>query len=122
MAKLDEKLHLVQDDKMAPPIHLEDRAHPGSETRGGSTGIDEDGGVVVSEMTPNELQEAYTAATREHRMSFREGLRLYKSALFWTAVMSGVSPHSFHLIMVAVAIPTARRLYPLIVCVALHRR
>lgn len=47
--------------------------------------------VRPAEMTPNQIAEAYRASLAEQRMRFSEAFRIYKKALFWSAVMCLVS-------------------------------
>lgn len=42
-------------------------------------------------MTPNQVAEAYRASLTEHHMSFSEAFKIYRKALFWSAVMCLVS-------------------------------
>ena len=50
----------------------------------------------LQSMTPNQILEAYRAALIEHKMSFKDSFRIYKKALFWSAVMAFVSDWSLY--------------------------
>lgn len=50
----------------------------------------------LSEMTPNQIAEAYRASVNEHRMKLSDAGRTYKKALFWSAVMGMVSHDILH--------------------------
>lgn len=48
-------------------------------------------GGIENSMTANQIAEAYRASLTEHRMRFSEAFKIYKKALFWSAVMCLVS-------------------------------
>lgn len=69
----------------------ERRATPGTGVGGMMAGRLEVSDVRPAEMTPNQIAEAYRASLAEHRMGLSEAFRIYKKALFWSAVMCLVS-------------------------------
>ena len=61
-------------------------------------GVEDAGQRVLDGMSPAQIAEAYRAAQTEHKMGFKQAVRVYWKGLFWSAIMSVVSAYQTHLL------------------------